>query len=185
MNIKEIEGYKAVKFDNPAVAVITYALDNDVITHIGIVKEKNPHFASGYSENLIMGGVEPGDTSLLHRAMIEMKEEAGIEVSDSLKWSYLGEIYSSKLVPDPIYIFAVNVTGQKMASPKGDQDSNEKILSFVLKPVDEALLSADSLLQTAFFKLFMKIYQKQIKDSQCTTYPTENSEERLQENSAC
>lgn len=185
MNIKEIEGYKAVKFENPAVAVITYTLDNDVITHIGIVKEKNPHFAEGYSENLIMGGVEQNDTSLLQRAMIEMKEEAGIEVTDSLKWSYLGETYSTKLSPDPIYMFAVNVSDQKLSKPKGEEGSNEKIISFVLKPVDEAMLSNDSLLQTAFFKLFMKIYQKQIKDSQCTTYPTENREEKLQENLDC
>lgn len=165
MEIQEIEGVKAVKFAKACVAVITYTLDaQSVIQEIGIVKEKNPHFDSGFSQNVVMGTVEPEDTSLLQRAMIELKEEAGIEVTDSLKWSYLDEIYTSKVSPDPIYVFAVNVSEATLQTPKGDNTGEEEIISFELLPVQDALKIADSVLLASFFKLFMTLYQKEIKE---------------------
>jgi 8-oxo-dGTP pyrophosphatase MutT (NUDIX family) len=164
MEIKEIDGIESVRFSQACVAVIAYTLDvNGVISEIGIVKEKNPHFEEGYSENIIMGAVESEDTSLLQRAMIELKEEGGAEVLDSLKWSFLGEVYTSKISPDPIYMFAVNLSSIVLEKPKGEIGSDEKILSFTMMPVQEALSKADSVLLSAFFKLFMQIYQKEIK----------------------
>lgn len=164
MNIKEIDGIKAVRFSKACVAVIAYTLDeNGVINEIGIVKEKNPHFEQGFSQNVIMGTVESDDTSLLQRAMIELKEEGGAEVLDSLKWSFLGELYTSKISPDLIYMFAVNLTGTSLEKPKGDPGTSEKILSFTMTPVQQALDSSDSITMSIFFKLFMQIYQKEIK----------------------
>ena len=154
-----------MKFEKACVAVITYTQDaQGVIQEIGIVKEKNPHFESGFSQNIVMGTVEPEDSSLLQRAMIELKEEAGIEVTDSLKWNYLDEIFTSKVSPDPIYVFAVNVSEAKLTPPKGDKTGEEEIYSFTLMPVQDALKIADSVLLASFFKLFMTLYQKEIKE---------------------
>jgi 8-oxo-dGTP pyrophosphatase MutT (NUDIX family) len=163
MEIKELEGFKAVRFDEACVAVIAYTLDaNGMIQNIGIVKEKNPHFESGYSENIVMGAVEKEDTSLLQRAMIELKEEAGIELNDSLKWKYIGEIYTTKISPDPIYLFSVNATNVEREQPKGDNGGIEQIISFSFIPPNEALKMSDSIVLSAFFKLFMQLYQKDI-----------------------
>jgi|688.fasta_scaffold165048_5 8-oxo-dGTP pyrophosphatase MutT (NUDIX family) len=164
MEIQEKDGIEVVRFPKACVAVIVYTLDaNGVIKEIGVVKEKNPHFQEGFTENVIMGTVEAEDTSLLERAMIELKEEAGVEILDSLKWSFLGEIYTSKISPDPIYMFSVNATGASISSPTGDGTGTEKILSFELLPASEALKKGDSVMLSAFFKLFMQIYQKEIK----------------------
>lgn len=164
MNIVDKDGIKAVKYPHPAVAVIAYTLDaNSVLTHIGIVKEKNPHFDSGYSESIIMGAVEKSDTSLLQRAASELKEEGGIELSDTTKWFYLGEVYMTKASPDPLHVFSANVTGVTLGKPQGD--GKEEIYSFQLRPAQDALEIKDSLLYTAFFKLFMQLYKKDFKPS--------------------
>ena len=178
MEVKTIDGFQAVRFDKSAVSVLTYTLDeNNVISGIGIVKEKNPHFPEGFTENMIQGQIEQSDDSLLERAMKELYEEGGIKVEDSLKWCYLGDIRYSKISPDSMYMFAVNITGAKMEKPKGEPGTNETIYSFEVRPVNEALLVKDSLLYSAFFQLFMKLYKKDIKESTCTNYPTENREE--------
>jgi 8-oxo-dGTP pyrophosphatase MutT (NUDIX family) len=160
MKIVEKEGIQVVKFDNPAVGVICYEMDQSgVISTIGIVKEKNPHFDSGYSESIIMGTVESSDNSMLERAMKELKEEAGLEVVESTKWAYLGELNTSKISPDPIYLFAVNVSGLTPQTPSGDGE--EKILTFSMVPTKD-LVSKDTVVLSSFFKLFLKVYSKEL-----------------------
>jgi 8-oxo-dGTP pyrophosphatase MutT (NUDIX family) len=162
MKIAEQEGYKVVRFDNPGVAVIAYNFDdNGVLSEIGIVKEKNPHFEGGFTENIVLGTVENDDTSLLKRAALKLKEEGGVEVADISKWSYLGEVYCSKVSPDPLHLFAVDVTGAKMEKPTGD--GKEVIFSFEMTPIPKALELKDSILLASFFKLFMQIYKKDFK----------------------
>jgi 8-oxo-dGTP pyrophosphatase MutT (NUDIX family) len=162
MKIIEKDDCQIVKFDKPAIGVISYELDdNGVITSVGIVKESNPLFETGYTENIIMGGVEPDDTSLLYRAALELKEEAGIVVKDGNKWHYLGEVFTSKISPDSIHLFSVDVTGVPKEEPQGD--GKENILDFSMRPVQDALDIGDSILISAFFKLFMKIYSKDFK----------------------
>jgi len=162
MKIVEKDGHEVVKFDNPGVGVICYEIDqNGVISTIGIVKETNTLFDDGFSENIVMGTVEAEDTSMLERAMKELKEEAGLEVTDSSKWSYLGDLYTSKISPDPIYLFAVNVSGMTPQPPVGDGE--EKIISFSMIPSQDILKIGDSILLASFFKLFMKIYSKELK----------------------
>lgn len=162
MKIIEKDGTSIVKFDKPAVGIICYDLDqNSVLNNIGVVKETNALFDKGYTENLIMGGVETEDSSLLERAAKELKEEAGLEVADVTKWGYLGEIYTSKISPDPIYLFSVNVTGLTPQPPTGD--GQEELISFSMIPVQDAIAIGDSVLTSAFFKLFMTIYSKELK----------------------
>jgi 8-oxo-dGTP pyrophosphatase MutT (NUDIX family) len=165
MKIVEKDGHEVVKFENPGVAVICYEIDQSgVLSTIGIVKETNPLFETGYSENLIMGTVETEDNSLLERAMKELKEEAGLEITDSTKWFYLGELYTSKVSPDPIYLFSVNVSGITPQPPTGDStDKIEKIISFSMIPAQDILRIGDSILLASFFKLFMKIYNRELK----------------------
>jgi len=164
MEIIEKDGIKAIKFNSAAIAVLPYTVDqNGVLREIGIVKEKNPHFPLGYSENIIMGTVENSDTSLLKRAMIELNEEGGLDVGEDKveRWSFLGDINTTKISPDPIYVFAVNVSS---ITPQAQtQDKDEELYSFSLKPVKDALEFGDTLLVSSFFKLFLQIYNKDLK----------------------
>lgn len=161
MNIVEKEGHKIVKFDKSCIGIIAYELNSEgVLSSVGVVKETNPLFDKGYTENLIMGTVETADATLIERAMKELKEEGGIELTDLSKWLFMGEIYTSKVSPDPIYLFAVNVTDITPQPPAGD--GKEKIVSFSMRPIQSILEIGDSILISAFFKLFMRIYSKEL-----------------------
>jgi hypothetical protein len=161
MKIVEKDGKSVVKFEKPAVAVICYEKDQEgVISSVGIVKENNSFFKNGYSENLIMGAIEEEDTSLLHRAMIELKEKSGLQIDDHTKWAFLGEILTSKISPDPIYLFSVEITGQIPQPLTGENKAQ-----FNLSPVQSVIQNGDAVTISAFFRLFMKIYKKDFNPS--------------------
>ena len=156
------DGVEAIKNKKTAVAVILYTLDeSELLDKIGVVTEKNPHFPDGTYTGLVMGGIEIDDKSLLSRAKAEAKEEAGYEIENE-RWNFLGEIYASKLIPDPVYCYSADITGLEGSKPKGDGSEIEKGISFQLIPLSSVQSIPDSLLQTCFFKLFSKLYKNHI-----------------------
>ena len=154
MEIKEIDNCQAVVNSEPLVCILTYTAENEILSSIGIINELNPHFPGNRVETVIIGKMESEDISCLQRAMIELKKCTGIEITDSLKWTYLGEMYMSKYAPDSLYVFVVNISDMKI-----DSDT------FKLKNIEEALQSKDALLHAIFFKFFLTYYHKQIKDA--------------------
>lgn len=163
--IIEKDGYHAIKYKKPGVVVMTYQLDeNQLLDKIGVVKEKNPFKSEGYHMGIIMGSVEPDDKSLLKRAKIETLEEAGYDVPDDERWSFLGELYTDKMVIDPVHCFAVNLTGLEGIAPSGDGSTHEEGIEFLMLPLSEIYQVNDSILQSCFFKLFNNLYKKEITD---------------------
>jgi 8-oxo-dGTP pyrophosphatase MutT (NUDIX family) len=163
--IIEKDGYHAIKYKKPGVVVIPYQLDeNQLLDKIGVVKETNPFKADGYYTSLIMGSVEPEDKSLLKRAKIETLEEAGFDVNEDERWTFLGELYTDKMVVDPVHCFSVNLTGLEGTSPIGDGSIHEVGIEFLLLPLNEIYKVNDSILQSCFFKLFNNLYKKEITD---------------------
>jgi 8-oxo-dGTP pyrophosphatase MutT (NUDIX family) len=157
------EGFHAIKNQNSTVAVLLYTLDdNDLLDKVGVVIEKNPHFSGGNYMGLILGTVEKDDPSLLWRAKTEAREESGIDVSETTRWDFLGEIYTSKLFPQSIYCYCADVTGLKRNSPKGDGSPHEEGMEFAMLSLNRAQEVPDSILQTCFFKLFSKLYKNQL-----------------------
>ena len=157
-------GVYAIKCKKSAVAVILYTLDkNDLLDQIGIVTEKNPNFPSGSYSGLVMGGVENGDSSLLTRAKIETTEESGYDIDENERWEYLGELFTSKLFPDPIYCYSVNATGLVPTLPRGDGSEQESTIEFNLVPLNKVQDITDSIVQSCFFKLFSKLYKHVLK----------------------
>lgn len=157
------DGFHAIKNENSTVAVLLYTLDdNDLLDKVGVVIEKNPHFSEGSYTGIILGTVESDDPSLLSRAKAEAREESGYEVSESSRWDFLGEIYTSKLFPQSIYCYCADVTGLKASAPEGDGSDQEKGINFVMLPLNRAQQIPDSILQTCFFKLFSKLYKNQL-----------------------
>jgi 8-oxo-dGTP pyrophosphatase MutT (NUDIX family) len=145
---------------NPAVAVITYSLDDSgVLDKVGIVTEKNPLFPGGVYQSVVVGTLEEDDESMLERAMQETQEEAGYVIEDSSRWSYLGEIYTSKQFRVPLYCYCVDVTGIDNDPPTGDGSEEEKGIQFSMESLDKVRIIPDALLQSLFMKLFFKLYQ--------------------------
>lgn len=162
MEIINKDGFNAVRCSKTAVAVILYTLDESgLLDQIGIVTEKNPHFKSGSYSGLVMGGVEADDTSLLSRAKIETKEESGYDVIENERWTYLGELFTSKIIPEPIYCYSADVTGLDASAPKGDGSEHESTIQFDLIDLAKIRNINDSIVQSCFFKLFSKLYNKE------------------------
>lgn len=161
--VVEKDGVHAVKHEHGAVAVILYSLDDNLlIDKVGIVTENNPHFQSGSYSSIVLGSLEHDDLSMIIRAQTEVKEETGYDVEDKERWGFLGEIYTSKLFYQPIYAYFANVTGLSNETPKGDGSKYEEGISFSMLPLHDALKINDSILQTCFFKLFCKLYKKDL-----------------------
>jgi 8-oxo-dGTP pyrophosphatase MutT (NUDIX family) len=159
-----IEGTYAVLNKDSVVAVLVYTLDeNGVLNKIGAVTEPNPHFPSQTYTGPVMGKVETEDRSLLSRAKQETKEETGYDVKDQSRWSFIGEIITSKLLPGPVYCYTVDVTGIEQGEITGDGFDHEKELKFELLDLNRAFEINDAILQTCFFKLFNKLYKKEFQ----------------------
>jgi len=157
-----IEGTYAVMNKHSAVAVIVYTLDEKgVLDKIGVVTEPNPHFLSKTYTGPVMGRVEIEDKSLLSRAKQETKEETGYDVKDHNRWAFIGEMITSKLLPDPVYCYSVDVTGLEQGEITGDGSESEKTMKFELLDLNIASEINDTILQTCFFKLFNKLYKKE------------------------
>ena len=157
----ETEGVFALRC-NQAVAVLPYTLLlNGEIDKIGIVTEKNPHFPGRKHTGIVMGTLEGEDTSLLQRAKAELSEEAGIQAEENDRWSYIGELITSKMIPEPIYCFAVNVTDLPLTKPNGDGSKGEEGITFKLQELNSALKVNDAALHFCFFTLFREIYKDQ------------------------
>lgn len=162
-SLKEKDGIHAIHCKQ-AVAVLAYTLlDNGEIDKVGIVTENNPHFAGGKYSGTIMGRIETEDSSLISRAQAELKEEAGVVQPNHEKWMYLGELVTSKLIPDPIYCFACDITGQTLETPMGDGSVGEIGIEFELRDINKALKVNDSVLHFCFFTLFRELYKEQFK----------------------
>jgi 8-oxo-dGTP pyrophosphatase MutT (NUDIX family) len=154
----------AVKCKKSAIAVIIYTLDeNQLLDQIGIVTEINPHFPDGTYSSIVMGGVETDDVSLLSRAKIETLEETGYDVKENERWDYMGEIYTSKILPEPVYCYSLDVTKLETGKARGDGSKAEKNIKFELVPINMIQDMKDTILQSCFFKLFSKLYNNELK----------------------
>ena len=157
------DGIHAIKCKKSAVAVILYTLDTeDLLDQIGVVTEQNPHYPGGIYSSVVLGGIESDDSSLLSRAKAEVLEESGYDVNEAERWNYMGELFTSKLLPEPIYCYSANITGLDAKSPKGDGSLSEKNIKFELLPINRVQEIKDSILQACFFKLFSKLYNNQL-----------------------
>jgi 8-oxo-dGTP pyrophosphatase MutT (NUDIX family) len=157
------DGLYAIKNSQSVVAVVVYSLDEEgLLNKIGVVTEDSPHFQSGKYTGLVMGRVEEGDSSLLQRAKAEAREESGYDVTEAERWDFLGEVYTSKIFPEPIYCYSVDVTGLEQGEITGDGSVHESTIQFNLIDLNEAQKINDSILQTCFFKLFMNLYKEDL-----------------------
>ena len=151
LEITLIDGIEAVKSDSK-ICVAIYTLDNDnSINMIGLYSEKNPHFNEDYVK-FVMDKIEKNDNSILSKAKNIVKTRCGYDISDSLKWTYLGEFFTSDEIVSSVYCYGVDVTGLEEI----------KTSDFNLKNVNEIRTVKDSVTQACFFRLFINLYKKDL-----------------------
>ena len=166
-DLVDVDGHVGIRSKHMTVGVLPYTTDdNGMIEKIGILNEYNTFREGNYCDTIITGTVEYEDDSLLFTAIRELKEEGGInmEGDNTEKWIFLGSVYTSKDSDKIIPLFAVNVTGKDINKPQGDGSKKEKLSEFSLVPVGDGLVSEESLLLSAFLRLFNFMYAKSMNN---------------------
>ena len=128
------------------IAVLGYTVDeNNVIQNLLVLKE---------SENytILTEEIKKSEKSFLNVAIQKLKALTSVEIADQLKWSWLEEM-TEKFSDNTLYCFAVDLSGKEITGTSEE---------YAFVPVQEALKTTDAFLQAMFFRLFMKVYKKDL-----------------------
>jgi 8-oxo-dGTP pyrophosphatase MutT (NUDIX family) len=151
----EREGRTGVKADFSNVVVLPYISDdNGLPLLIGVLKEYNVFREEGYSISPITGTAEDEDPDFLETAKRELKEESGFDVPDDSRWSYLGNVTSSKFVDHEQPCYAVDVTDIERGTPQTDGSEQELKSEFFFIPANDVVKCKDVFIPALFLKLF-------------------------------
>lgn len=121
----------------------------------GIIYECNPLRPDGFWNTCITGGIDDNEDAL-EAAKRELFEESGYEQRDDDKWSYLGNLFVSKLVDSELSCFAVDITDIKIKNKKGDGTKNEELSKFNLVSLDKLILEEDCYILSMLMKFYVK-----------------------------
>jgi 8-oxo-dGTP pyrophosphatase MutT (NUDIX family) len=162
VEISKKEDSVGIKQKNPSVLILPYTLSKEGNpVKIGLISEPSPIRETKMSYTVISGTPDKQDVDILATAKRELKEESGIEVEDTDKWEYLGNIFSSKLVVNGNPAFGVDVTGIEIEKKEGDGSDSEEDTKFELVNISEAIAHDDALISC----LFLKIFQSKLIDN--------------------
>jgi len=132
------------------VAVLGYREKDDKLEIVGRF-EKTPAHSQELKLASLTGGVE--DKSTEETAIIEMKEEAGIDITkDELE--DLGQVMSSKSSDTIYYLFAVDCSKKDIKKGEGDGSEGEKDAYCEWVSIRDAINSFDSVLHSLIIKKF-------------------------------
>ncbi len=162
IEISNTDGSVGIKQKNPSVLILPYTLNEEGNPiKIGLISEPSSIRNTKISYTIISGTPDRDDVDILASAKRELKEESGIDVEDTDKWEYLGNIFSSKLVVNGNPAFGVDVTGIEIKEKEGDGSKNEENTKFELVNINEAISHDDALISC----LFLKIFQSKLIDN--------------------
>lgn len=155
LNIVEKNGIEVVIPKKNSVVILPFITDeNNLPKFLGVIEENNPFRFSGKLITLITGQHDDQDNDYFTTAKRELKEESGYEVNDIEKWTYLGNITTSKFVDQEQPCFAVNVTNVEKNEPEGDGSIQEELANFKILPISEAIAGTDCYISFCFLRLF-------------------------------
>ena len=163
-NVVEVDGKVGIQPIDPHVAVLPFERGEDGLPSIvGVLNEYNPLRRGAKSTTVITGAAEGDDPDILSAAKRELTEEAGYDAIDTSRWTYLGEMTTSKLVMEGIHCFAVDVTGLRRSEPKGDGSLDEAKSEFKKISVSDALDVEDCFIPAIFMRCFRFIFNGEIR----------------------
>lgn len=142
------------------VGVLPYKIKDGLLSEVGIVHEYLPFRPGGYSNVLITGTITPDDKDLLSGSKRELTEESGFVQDDDEAWTFLGSMLLSKASNEVIHTYGVNVSDIEQGDILGDGSIKEENSTFKMVPINEAILTDESLFLAAYLRLFDTFYQK-------------------------
>jgi 8-oxo-dGTP pyrophosphatase MutT (NUDIX family) len=152
-----------VLYDN--VVIMPFVRDSKWLPPmIGLIKEPNPFREGGNTLSLITGTKDSTDPDYLTTAIRELKEESGYDVTDTSRWYYMGNVYSSKIVDHEQPCFAVDVTDMVKGEATGDGSESEKLQEFILIPANDVVKVKDIFIPGLFLKLFKYVMGIEIQN---------------------
>jgi 8-oxo-dGTP pyrophosphatase MutT (NUDIX family) len=168
--IINIDGTIGIRMKDTRVAVLPFERGQDGLpANIGVINEFNPLRLGSKEITAITGRAEGDDPDILSTAKRELTEEAGYDVVDTSRWTYLGEMFTNKMIVDGIQCFAVDVTGLKRNTPKGDGSLKESKSEFNFLPVSVALDVLDAHIPAIFMRMFKFVFNKELNTKNTET----------------
>lgn len=163
-DVVDVDGKVGILPKNPRVAVLAFERGEDGLSSfVGVLDEYNPLRRGSKSTTVITGTAEGDDPDILSTAKRELEEEAGYEAIDTFRWTYLGEMTTSKVVMEGVHCFAVDVTGLRRREPKTDGSLTEAKSEFKKISVSDALDVEDCFIPAIFMRMFRYIFNAELR----------------------
>ena len=132
-----------VERNNENIIILPYIVDEfNNLDKIGCLWEYNLLRKNSYTINIISGTKEP-DEHRLDAAKRELFEESGLEISDDLKWTFVGKLYASKFDKSLYPCYLVDATNITIKEKSGDGSKSEKLSIFKFLKPDEIIDSKE------------------------------------------
>lgn len=165
-DVVNVDGTVGIRMKDTRIAVLPFERGQDGLpSTIGVVDEFNPLRRGSKELTAITGRAEGDDPDILSTAKRELTEEAGYDVVDTVRWTYLGEMFTNKMIEDGIHCFAVDVTGLKRGEPKGDGSLKESKSEFKFLPVPAALDVPDAHVPAIFMRMFKFVFNRELNSN--------------------
>jgi len=166
-DVIEIEDITGLKMKSVSVAIMPFIIDTteaDLVEQVALLKEFNPFRDNNFCYTLITGTVDKEDETLLDTAKRELLEEGGFEVpeTENHRWIYLGTFFPYKDSDRHVPTFAVDVTGLMQKPPITDGSEKEAKSTLEFLPVNQIMVTEETLPLSAFLRLFNYYYQKSL-----------------------
>lgn len=146
-----------IKYTVSNVVILPYTVDEKGnIDKILVLNEFNPLRKKEHKLTLITGTEDKNDKTDLQTAIRELSEETGYKITNPSKWSYLGELTTSKIIGNEHPCFAVNITDTKPGTinPKSETEKNSKV---ELVSLDSLKESSDCFILSLLFKFLIHL----------------------------
>ncbi len=166
-DVIQIDNITGLNVKTVSVGIMPFTIDkneSDLVEQVGLLKEYNPFRDNNFCYTLITGIVEKEDETLLDTAKRELLKEGGFDVpaDENHRWIYLGTFFPYKDSNKYIPTFAVDVTdlSQSPLVTDGSVKELNSVLEFL--PVNQIMITEETLPLSAFLRLFNYYYQKSL-----------------------
>src|SRR5574343_92685 len=146
-----------IRYNVGNVVIFPYTTDDKGnIDKILVIDEYNPLREGNKSLTLITGSESKSDETPLETAIRELEEESGYKIKNPSKWTFLGDLTTSKIIDVAHSCFAVDITDIKAGKldPKSEIEKNSKAK---LVKLEELKNSNDAFILSLMFKMMIHL----------------------------
>jgi len=156
-DIIEIEDHYYIISKKHRLCVLPFTISVDgLLDKIGVIKDYN-YLYEEYDYTLINGYINEDDGTNLVTANRLLFEVIGNNVKSADDWMYLGSLFNNLTSDSLVDIYAVNISNLDIKVNEDAVEEQEKV-KFKMMETYEVVQSSDSLLLSAYLRLFQMIY---------------------------